>query len=526
MFQVWGGSVQTNGGINTSLTGSYEVQTTQEQETYYEEEEVTTCVPTSSSRPIEAVIVMDKDGQTSYPAAVNAAKQIASSILRSGGKVSIMSYCEAFKKITTECSSSTCAENNVDLHIEAHLDASAHDTWQPFGQDKILENLNNSNIPEQDQYIIILETTASPESSLHGAIRSFASDNPNRNFHIYSDVSIQSFDIPNLSAYNSATIDQLTNQFANLGTSQCEYVTETRSVPKTRTITKYNTVPKGLYGSWGDFALIGGSDKNGRSSIASMASGAAIAQGVPSSTNIMCGISPLTITNTECQRGNQTKLNQAGSNISRGSDIITKVRARYPSTDTTSEHFKVIKLTNQDSNGNYTLSLSNFANANVTVDPGIYASVPIIVYPGSDGGSITITENIEIAQNRAYSNSRVPLIIIVSDGNINVSENVSRIDAWLLANGTFNSCTTPNGTPYTSSNLSANTCTNQLYVSGPVVAESLYLRRTFGAEVFNATPQPAEIFNYSPSVILSSYSEATSVNQPITTYIRKIAPRY
>lgn len=115
-------------------------------------------------------------------------------------------------------------------------------------------------------------------------------------------------------------------------------------------------------------------------------------------------------------------------------------------------------------------------------------------------GDVTITGNITLADATYTDPADIPQVIIVAN-NIDIRDNVSRIDAWLITyqieddgddattNGNIDTCS--NGPPIDQRN--SNQCNNLLEVFGPVLSQTLELNRT-GPVVFGPDA-PAERFN-------------------------------
>lgn len=139
-------------------------------------------------------------------------------------------------------------------------------------------------------------------------------------------------------------------------------------------------------------------------------------------------------------------------------------------------------------------------------------------------GTIAITGNIT-ADPGPYANERnIPQRIIIAD-RINIQPNVTRIDAWLIAtgtNGVINTCAN-----VADAQLRLSTCNERLVINGPVIAKSLLMRRTAGADtVPSATSAPAERFNLSASTYLWAYDRSQRTGSLRTTYVREVGVRY
>lgn len=130
-------------------------------------------------------------------------------------------------------------------------------------------------------------------------------------------------------------------------------------------------------------------------------------------------------------------------------------------------------------------------------------------------GTMTISGNIEYAGTYG-SSADVPMAIIYAK-NINIMPNVTRIDGWIIAEDTIDTCAN-----------ASNACNNPLTIRGTVSATKLKLNRTYGAESGTRSSEPAELFIYSASALINSRSgaESSSDNLLQTVYTRELAPRY
>ncbi len=91
------------------------------------------------------------------------------------------------------------------------------------------------------------------------------------------------------------------------------------------------------------------------------------------------------------------------------------------------------------------------------------------------GGAVTITGNIDKPTGYAGL-ADMPQMIIVAD-DIVINSNVTNVDAWLVAKNTIKTCNVDIATQ-----LTASQCNQQLRINGPVMANKLFLLRTFGAD--------------------------------------------
>ena len=155
--------------------------------------------------------------------------------------------------------------------------------------------------------------------------------------------------------------------------------------------------------------------------------------------------------------------------------------------------------------------------------------------------------------------AKLPQILIFAK-NIQIAENVTRIDAWLISEGTVNTCTGHTigdlvARDVSGLNYTAGNCGLTLVVNGPVYAKHLDLLRTAGAYAdygsgwFVDTPlntpfgtstntknktdadklgrvSPAEIFNLRADTYIWAFNQAQRYNEAVVTYTRELAPRY
>ena len=175
-------------------------------------------------------------------------------------------------------------------------------------------------------------------------------------------------------------------------------------------------------------------------------------------------------------------------------------------------------------------------------------------------GKLVIDANFIIANyyngqeaDRFTDIQQIPQIIIIAD-SIDITANVTRIDAWLIAdidNGTINTCAYDNFNGFRSgqyinsvgksSTLTANKCSRELVINGPVTTKNLILNRTAGAGTqpsrFNYSGtslqandayyvQRGEIFNLRPDAYLWGYYQAQRNGIITTVYSHEYPTRY
>lgn len=138
------------------------------------------------------------------------------------------------------------------------------------------------------------------------------------------------------------------------------------------------------------------------------------------------------------------------------------------------------------------------------------------------GDNVTIDGN-TIVDNSGRSGVRDISQIVILANTINIRNNVTNIDAWLLTRdgGSLNTCS--DVAPAAS--LTVNDCNNSLTVNGAVMTSHLYLRRTAGAGA--ADPQTAaEVFRLRPDSQLWAYAFANRADRAQTVYVTELPPRF
>ncbi|MBQ6130143.1 hypothetical protein IJI72_00370 [Candidatus Saccharibacteria bacterium] len=280
------------------------------------------------------------------------------------------------------------------------------------------------------------------------------------------------------------------------------------------------------YGSWTDLGIIAAGTVN------KMASGRTSATGTTMSEfgTIPCNngsgaenwYSPLTIANVDCSN---TAPYVGGAGFTSETDIYSKMKAKY--------------IDGKIAGTDYTTNVANAAelargNGVGGVSGGGGAKV---VYCDE---TCEIGEDI-IADGSYTSLADIPQVIIIAK-NIYIYEGVKRVDAWLVASETVNTCTYRDGgrlKPYVQGDataahqLNASVCTERLIINGPVVGGTLDLTRTHGADnasVIAGTSssqvaEEAERTTLSGTSLLFAENEA-QIGEPSTTFLKKMPTRY
>lgn len=222
-----------------------------------------------------------------------------------------------------------------------------------------------------------------------------------------------------------------------------------------------------------------------------------------------CKNSPLTMPNVGC---NEVIGIQGVSGYKLGKQFMESVYAKFYGGNEFKRSNAEVNLNDPDSyyeNGNkrYTEINKNAKIIENSAEPGITH----LIYSIND---IEIAGN--ILYDKEYSDTEeIPLYIIYTEGNINISCDVDRIDAWLLAKGTINTCF--NGGDENSAERS-----NQLTINGVTYSTDIELGRTYGAESGLNSNVPAEIFNNTTANYLFSAEKQKTAETVNTVYLKEI----
>src|SRR5680860_589372 len=265
------------------------------------------------------------------------------------------------------------------------------------------------------------------------------------------------------------------------------------------------------FGSWVEYGIFA------TGSITGTASGSAFAgPGLPDST--VCKYSTLSFANADSSA--------CGTNTNKGyyttSGLIANVVASFPGAG---ETILVDTITTNDlfAGGTYV----GTRTGNLTLNTSEIAPGKSII--------LKVSGTVTIAGNQTYSNgpytdiSQLPQLIIIAN-KIIINSNVTRVDAWLIADGAdgiLETCNTGSSTFELNGDqrLTINKCKEQLTVNGPAMAKQLWLRRTYGSgvgpdlgtgAVYSGTP--AEIFNLRADAYLWSAARASISGHIQTVY--------
>lgn len=249
--------------------------------------------------------------------------------------------------------------------------------------------------------------------------------------------------------------------------------------------------------------------------------------------------SPLTIANTECGSiTNPSSTTLGNSGIFNNSTYRIRLRTYLENhADQSLSASDTIKVKVGDNERLY-YTLNNIDTSNMS-------GTTIVKVPGD----LRITKNIILNNENTYSSIYdLPQTVLFVDGNVEISSDVTEIDAWIVANGTVNSCyefVSGVTASDANNNYMSDTCTKQLIFNAPVMADDLKLYRSFGSDIIttdrvgtfnylgsigssNAEKyNAAEVFNLRADVYLWAYAQAGRYDSSYTeSYSRELAPRY
>lgn len=262
-----------------------------------------------------------------------------------------------------------------------------------------------------------------------------------------------------------------------------------------------------LYGSWSEFLDVINKSVTGLTSGGSLAVGSKRHNGTDICRDILANNnSPLTIANSDCS-------NLGHSGVVNNSTFLTRLNTYLKNNDSVN-HINANQLG------------ENMTGTNVV----------------RHTGDLNIMSNITTATGPYSSIYQIPQVIIfVDNGNVNISSNVTQIDAWIIApNGTIRTCSEFESgvTEADAIRKDYGLCTSQLVFNGPVMASNLQLNRSFGSDPnityrFGTFGAPSskqavgEIFNLRADTYLWAYAQAGRYDSSYTeSYTRELAPRY
>lgn len=281
-------------------------------------------------------------------------------------------------------------------------------------------------------------------------------------------------------------------------------------------------------GSWGEYGLFAPEISSyGRSNVVSASGGALSGMGTTSRLGTVSGdqLNGLTFANSKAIYGQWGTI---------GAQNTVKSSYFGSQQSLSGENISLNGL-----NGSYKLSSSRSI---VTLSGGaIGVGKSVIIDAGNK--TVVIDNDIRYDSSNFSNASQLPQAIIYAR-NIIIKDNVTNVDAWLIATGTNNgvggvisTCEVDESgirsaltrTDYTSG-LKSTVCDKPLQINGTVSARVLQLRRTHGADGTtgneNGYTTPAEVINARMDTYIWAYNRA-SMNSSISTDVTtELPPRY
>ena len=259
------------------------------------------------------------------------------------------------------------------------------------------------------------------------------------------------------------------------------------------------------YGSWGEYG-IAAKDKAITSSGAGLSSGYAGRDGVSSA-----GYNKLTFANTPTF-GNFTK-----NSLVLGGFTTPSVRGNRG---------RISGLVDVNS-----LSTGEYMAGNITLSGTTLGTGKSVVIRSS--GTVKISGN--LLYEATSDTTRLPQLIIYAE-NIIIEPDVSEVNAWLITRdkGYVSTCGSIVNMTSWLSGLSSSQCNKQLRVNGPIMAGSLFLRRTYGGR--HSSPArnddnmhpgtPAEVLNLRADAYIWAYNNYRGSGAIRTMNVKELPPRY
>jgi hypothetical protein len=261
------------------------------------------------------------------------------------------------------------------------------------------------------------------------------------------------------------------------------------------------------YGSWAEYgASAPGVIKN-------FASASGLAGGYANSPG-QGAWSKLTFANAQGQFGTFTAANDPGQRIP---DYASTIVASQPAQGGA---FPNTLTSGSNASGVYTVSTDVTVNGGTLgKHAGTNKGESIVLF--AQNNTVTIAGDIKYDDGPYAGIDQIPQMVIIAK-KIIIKPNVTQIDSWLIANdpsdGSITTCDDP-GT------LTVSRCDQQLIINGPVMARTLNLRRTAGAERASPT-MSAEVINLQGSTYLWSQSAGLSEARAQTTLTTEKPPYF
>jgi len=215
--------------------------------------------------------------------------------------------------------------------------------------------------------------------------------------------------------------------------------------------------------------------------------------------------------------------NYANSVSSSGRDLLTQ-QFNLSSSPLSSRSSSVTGLSSKKydvGGGTFTIT-----SGNVGQDGSSGRGKTIII---QSTGTVKITGNISYkgpSGGDDFTNlGQLPQLIIIAK-NIIIGDNVTNIDAWLIAQENVNTCSTISLPTPAEPNLSSSTCNTRLKINGPVYAKHLYTFRTAGSDTVSTAKDPAEVFNLRSDAFAWGKLNSAGADRVQTVYTNELPPRF
>jgi hypothetical protein len=264
------------------------------------------------------------------------------------------------------------------------------------------------------------------------------------------------------------------------------------------------------YGAWAEYAIIPSGVVMG------MGSGSAFASGA--NTNAICSVSVLTFANntgTSCNpnRVGQYEIKSSAPNVA--ARFIANAPAPIPGAS--------VNL-----NTLVPSLIYNAAQANLNVTSSAAFGPGRWVVINAPSTTVTISSNLNYTNAPLTGIGSIPQIVIIAN-NIIIADNVTNVDAWLVAtgsgtNGIVNTCGAGGVTQTTLP--TAAQCNQKLTVNGPLMANHLLMRRTAGAGTATQSGDPGEVFNLRADAYVWSSAYSPGTGRIPTANTKELPPRF
>lgn len=177
------------------------------------------------------------------------------------------------------------------------------------------------------------------------------------------------------------------------------------------------------------------------------------------------------------------------------------------------------------------LSTGEYMAGNVTLSGTTLGTGKSVVIRSS--GTVKISGN--LLYEATSDTTRLPQLIIYAE-NIIIEPDVSEVNAWLITRdkGYVSTCGSIVNMTSWLSGLSSSQCNKQLRVNGPIMAGSLFLRRTYGGR--HSSPArnddnmhpgtPAEVLNLRADAYIWAYNNYRGSGAIRTMNVKELPPRY